>query len=582
MFQYQLHGASPSPFHAFNLFLHAVNSGLVFWILNLARPGRRRLVTTSQLSTRAGIEGSDPDPAVGYSTWIPFVGGLVFALHPIQTEAVLYVYQRSTLLATLFGFLTLIAHLKGQSVRVLLYFVLGVASKEFVIVLPVILWIADGFLGQEWRLSLWHRLYLAMGLMAAVSYLFILQGNDPTSNFEIQGTFVYAATQLEVLWQYLLLTLIPLNLNLDHHIVARTNWFDPRWWGALLLWPVLILGVLRLVAVSRSTAFYVVLFFMFLLPTSSLVPRQDYMFEHRVYASMLGFSAFLAWCLLFLTAYFETKWGSFKARKALRCVVALSVFGLLAVYVGLGKIRGEAWSDEELLWRDTVLKSPAKYRPNYNLGVLLMSRSPQEAEAFLSQAIDIDPSNPLALRSLGEVYFDRGEVTKAKSIWKRALDLDPGHSGTHAALGQLYLEERDFFASREHLRIAQRLEPSDWRSYYYLARLNLLFGYIRESITGCEKGLNRNPKNVKLRFLLADSVSQNRNWPRAIELYLEGLVTDPKNVMVYYRLARAYWELGKREEAFNAIQQGMQLSRTKVEAAVGNELLDRYRKQSTD
>ena len=232
------------------------------------------------------------------------------------------------------------------------------------------------------------------------------------------------------------------------------------------------------------------------------------------------------------------------------------------------------------MWRDTVIKSPRKYRPNFNLGVILMRSAPNEAEAYLSQAIDIDPSQPLAPRSLGELYFARGEVGKAEATWKRALALDPGHAGTHAALGRLYLDRRDFFSSREHLRIAQSLKPSVWRPYYYLARLNLQFGFVKEAIAECEQGLNRNPQNAQLRFLLADSVSQNRNWPRAVELYQEGLVTDPKNALVYYRLARAYWELGKKEEAFNAIQQGMRFYQSEGETAVGNDLLDRYRRQS--
>ena len=169
---------------------------------------------------------------------------------------------------------------------------------------------------------------------------------------------------------------------------------------------------------------------------------------------------------------------------------------------------------------------------------------------------------------------------KAEATWKRALDLDPGDAGTHASLGRLYLDRRDFFPSREHLRIAQRLEPSKWRPYFYLARLNLQFGFVKEAIAESEKGLNRHPQNAQLGFLLADSVSQNRNWPRAIELYLEGLETDPKNAMVYYRLARAYWEAGKREASFDAIQQGLRWSQSDGEMAVGNELLDRYRRQS--
>ncbi len=580
--QYRLHGPSPAPYHLFNLLVHALNGVLVFLFLHLVPVPRTLTVASSQSSKdRSEANQTPQESETRNDFFLPLLAALVFAVHPIQTEATLYVYQRSALLATLFAFLALISHFKSRPLFVLFFFALGVACKEFIIVLPLILWVCDGFLKGEWRPRSWHLAYLAVALVIGIPYLFSPGWEDAASGIGILSSLVYAATQVEVVWSYVLLTLLPIGLNLDHHVLPRIDWLELRWLAQLFIWTILVWGFLKLKSFSAHAAFYVALFFLFLLPTSSLVPRLDFMFEHRLYASMLGFSALLAWCLRSLLAYVKARWSSSGAKLPLTGVIFLFVGGILASYIGLGRVRARVWSDEELLWRDTVIKSPRKYRPNYNLGVVLMRHSPKEAETYLSQAVDIDPSNPLALKSLGEVYFDRGEVGKAEATWKRALDLDPGDAETHADLGKLYLDRRDFFSSREHLRIAQRLRPSTWRPYFYLARLNLQFGFVKEAIAECEKGLNRYPQNAQLRFLLADSVSQNRNWTRAIELYLEGLETDPKNAMVYYRLARAYWELGKREEAFDAIQQGMQLSQSEGETAVGHDLMDRFRKQST-
>ncbi len=580
--QYQLHGLSSAPFHLFNLLVHALNGVLVFLSLHLLCVSRTRpgVALRSIEPDRPGEDQMPRESEARRYLFVPLLAALVFVVHPIQTEAILYVYQRSTLLATLFALLALISHLKGRPFFVLLFFALGVACKEFIIVLPLILWVGDGLLKREWRPRSWHLVYLAAIVVVGIPYWLSPGWEDTGSGIGILGTLVYAATQVEVVWQYVLLTLLPMGLNLDHHVLPRIDWLDPRWLAQLFMWAIMVWGFLRLKRHSAEAAFYVALFFLFLLPTSSLVPRLDLMFEHRLYASMFGFSAFLAWCFLSLLAYVEAHWTSSATRRMLSGGILLLVLGILVSYIGLGRERAKVWSDEEVLWRDTVIKSPRKYRPNFNLGVVMMRSAPNEAAAYLSQAIDIDPSNPRALKGLGEVYFGQREVGKAEANWKRALDLDPGDADTHTALGRLYLHRRDFFSSREHLRIAQRLEPSKWGPYFYLARLNLQFGFVKEAIAESEKGLNRHPQNAQLRFLLADSVSQNRNWSRAIELYLEGLETDPKNAMVYYRLARAYWEARKREAAFDAIQQGLRWSQSDGEMAVGNELLDRYRSQS--
>ena len=172
------------------------------------------------------------------------------------------------------------------------------------------LWVGDGLLKREWRPRSWHLVYLAAIVVVGIPYWLSPGWEDTGSGIGILGTLVYAATQVEVVWQYVLLTLLPMGLNLDHHVLPRIDWLDPRWLAQLFMWAIMVWGFLRLKRHSAEAAFYVALFFLFLLPTSSLVPRLDLMFEHRLYASMLGFSAFLAWCFLSLLAYVEAHWTS--------------------------------------------------------------------------------------------------------------------------------------------------------------------------------------------------------------------------------------------------------------------------------
>ena len=132
------------------------------------------------------------------------------------------------MLATLFALLALISHFKGRPFFVLVFFALGVACKEFMIVLPLILWVGDGFLKREWRPRSWHLAYLALALVIGIPYWSSPGWEDTASGIGILSSLVYAATQVEVVWRYVLLTLFPIGLNLDHHVLPRIDWLELR------------------------------------------------------------------------------------------------------------------------------------------------------------------------------------------------------------------------------------------------------------------------------------------------------------------------------------------------------------------
>lgn len=552
LIQYRMGRGEPYCFHATSLFLHAAVSLLALFVL------------TRFLE----IAGSPPRFRL-----FALVGALVFALHPVQTETVLYVYQQSTLWASLFGLLAILAWLKDRLLLTLLFFVLGVAAKEFMLVLPVVLLGTNVFLkGRRWldrRLLLPFAVSLFLGL---AFFLWVLQSGETTFGGSLQETATYAATQVKALWFYVGLMFVPISLNLDYHVAPQLKLTEPAWWLALgglvlLFWIVARWSRIPEPGDKRLVgAFFIFLFFAFLLPTSSFFPSQDFRFEHRAYMSVLGFAGLIIIILLKLVER--------PSRLARASSAALCVF-LLTLYVFADLKRREVWKDELALWRDTVSKSPDKYRPNYNLGVLLMEDSPQEAIAYLSKAIEIDPALPLAYRSLGQVYFDQGQLETAARLWHRALSLAPDLE-TQVRLGELYAKKLDFLRAREHLQKARQLDPWDWRSYYTLAQLNLQFGFTEKAIQECELGLKRNPNHPGLHFLLAQVLARDQKWARAEEFYLRGLEKDPQNSFAYYELAQVYWSMERQDEARAAVLKGISVADTPQETSAGEALLKRF------
>lgn len=562
--QYRIHGDSAQAFHLLNLFVHLLNAGLVFllltWILEMPRqdegPQRLRL-----------------------NRLAPALGALVFALHPLQTESVFYVYQRSTLMASFFALLALLAWLREHRGFSLLFYLLALACKEFIIILPVVLWTLDGFLRGSWRPRAALFAMLATGSAAVGIFgLWLLLTEVPTLGGEGSEVLVYAATQVRVIWTYVGLTSIPLGLSVDHHVEPQVSLADPLWWlaGAALL------AVFKLIPVvgrkAPQAAFFLCHYFLFLLPTSSLVPSQDFMFEHRVYLSLAGFAGLLS---LLLDRLPEMLRGRLPERlprldTAFRVFLPAAVLLLLGLYGTAVRERSEVWSSPERLWRDAAAKSPRKYRPNLNLGVVLLKESPGEAVEYLERAVAIDPALPYAYQALGEAHLALRNLETAERAWTRALLLEPDGAEHHLNLGRLHARKTDFFTAMEHLEKARKLAPQDWRPSYHRALLLLRFGLVLEAIEECQLGLNLRQDATELRLLLADAVSENQNWKRAVELYGEVLRAEPDLTLVYYKLAQAHWSLGEEELALKAAEKGLSLARSREERELGEALLRRY------
>lgn len=152
---YRLGSTSPFGYHLVNLFLHLANVLAFFCFVRLL--------------LRHKAEASEP----WMQHWLPLAAAGIFALHPVQTEAVNYVYQRSTLLAALFTLLSMNSFLQARNPRhrrLWLYasgvfFLLAVASKEVAVALPLLLvallWAESGDFRAFGR-SLMHSRWLVL------------------------------------------------------------------------------------------------------------------------------------------------------------------------------------------------------------------------------------------------------------------------------------------------------------------------------------------------------------------------------------------------------------------------------------
>lgn len=390
-------GNGPAGFRIVNVLVHVANTGLVLLLLE-------------SLGRRIGL-------AVAQARDAALVAALLFALHPVQTEAVTYVSGRSSSLSAMFALASLLAWSRGfeggrQRLRRALGYGLGLlalATKESTIVLPLamILWAAmpvAGDAGPELRRRQLRSAIACAGLLAAAGV--VLLALTPyaamvRNAFLRRDPWQSLMAESQALPWLLGQLLAPWQLNADPDLRPA----DGASAGMLLVLALTLLALVAAVLCLRrrpAAAFAVLWPAVWLLPVNLLFPREDFANDRQLYLALLG-PAWLAgtWCARAWSAApavppgaLATQAGPVATRRTTPAARAVTVlFGLLCVALGaLVVARNRIYGNEVRFWWTTAQASPLKARPWNNLGhAYARICRDDEARTAFEQAAELDP-----------------------------------------------------------------------------------------------------------------------------------------------------------------------------------------------
>lgn len=467
---YRLSGDRPLGYHAANVAIHLANALLVLWLVGaLLRAAARRstapvpvpVPAAAAPGARAGAGAADAARAPrtptatdiaalapGRDRAVAFLAALLFAVHPLQTQAVTYVVQRYASLAALFFLLACGAYVRfrlaatrraaaGWYAGFLLSALAAFWTKENAFVLPLAVLLVEltCFSASPAR----RLLYLAPFAAGAAVAALVLLGTGTSLAALDAATRVdtamprldYALTQLRVVAQYLGLLVLPVGQNLDHDVAVSRSFLDPAVRGAAALHAALVAGgILAIVRGRRRGAplwtvagVGVLWFYATLLVESSFIPIVDVMYEHRVYLPSAGAFATVA-CLLGLVPAFAPR----RAWVAVTIALALPLAGLTVA-------RNRVWRSELSLWTDSASKSPHKPRPLNGVGTALFDRGDvRGALAWYRRALEADPGYVKAWFNAAEAMQRLGDCPEAIPLYERFLAVAPEYPDTYENL----------------------------------------------------------------------------------------------------------------------------------------------------
>ena len=451
---YALWGERAFGFHLTNLVIHAANVLLVFALI---RRFSESLVTA-------------------------MLAALIFAVHPIQTDAVTYISGRRDLLFTFFYLLAFHSYLtyyrKRWSSQSVVYFVLflmlwalSLLSKEMAASLPILIFVWHYCDAWEEEKGSWWRdaaqtarkafkreqwLYVSLWLIGSaftLYWVFIKGASQRVTSGKINywGGSFYAnfLTVMRVHAWYLkqLVYPTPIAQYLGSLEIFRSI-FDWR----VVLSVAVVGGALYsgffLLKRDKLMAFAVLSYFVILLPVSQIIPHHELLADHYLYLPMMSFGLFVALLLKRISQ-------SGVVDKRAPYLVAAATVVILAV---MTVIQNRTWKDERTLWTANYQAVPNSPRAALNLGNTYQETEPERAKQLFKRALELDPTPDIKDKlydRLAVILIDEKKFDEAEFFVSDVLRRDPKDFFGNLWSTQIHLARKECRQARTTFDLAQ-------------------------------------------------------------------------------------------------------------------------------
>jgi tetratricopeptide (TPR) repeat protein len=571
---YAAGGTSVWGYHATNLAIHLLAALTLFAIV------RRTLKRTE----RAEI--------------VAFFAAMLWAVHPLQTEAVTYIVQRAESLMGLFYLLTLYAFIRAAedqsktwAALSVGFCLLGMATKEVMVSAPVIVFFYDAIFVAGGFRAAWRRRRGYYASLAAtwllLGYLVLAaHGRGGSAGFGNGAAWsTYLLTQPSAVWQYLALAVWPNPLVFD---------YGTRWATSLLSVAPAFVAVIALVvaivwALRRRPAFgFLGTWFCAILAPTSLIPGgRMTMADHRMYLALAPIAVLAALGLVALP----------------RRIAWCALTGIAGVFVTLTLDRNRDYHSELQLWTDTIAKRPDNVFARENLGGILFHLGrPREAIAQYEAALQLKPDYAEAQNNWGMVLASLGQTAEAIAHYKEAvrlkrdyaepynhwgialsaagkgteamaklqeaLRLKPDYPEAENNLGLAYASQGRWPEAITHYTAALRLGAEVPETENNLGLALAYSGRVPEALGHFQRSVQLDPDNALARNALGTALRSTGRSPAAVLQYEAALKLRPDFPEAAFNLANALTDVGAIDRAIANYQLALQLRPDYAEASL--------------
>ncbi len=427
LIDYQLFGLDAAGYHVENMLIHLAAVLLLFLLI--------RLLFGDNL--------------------LAFAAALIFAVHPVNAEAVNFLSTRNTLLAAVFVLLSFIIYLRAKTagkkpylyLAALLFF-LGLLCKETALMLVIVLLFFDMTSYSKPIEWVKEKTFSLLPFLGAIAVYLLMRAyavsNLIVRNLDWSDLPRRLIQNIYIVPMYLKVILLPVHLNAYYSVPA--NYLSRRV-PLLLAWAAILGIVVVLLKTKRPvTRFGLFWFAVNYVPISNIVPIPSAPLAER-YMYLPAIGLWLVAADLVSILYARTAFRRAKMIAGALIVVCLAALTFV----------------RNVVWRDNV--------------------------SFYSEMVRANPFSELAHYSLGLAYMEKGQIDKAQAEWKKTAETNPNYFKVLALLGQSYLMEHSWKDAEYYYTMAIKANPGDAEAIYNLAATKEKLGKPREALFYYEKFL---------------------------------------------------------------------------------------------
>jgi tetratricopeptide (TPR) repeat protein len=453
--------------------------------------------------------------------WISFLSAFLFLIHPVHVEAVSNIAGRSIILCAFFvlwGFYFFLRYIEDQNRRLFLVlsvscYILGLLSKEPAVMLLVLI-LSYSYIFREERNFSFKKSILSVGIffLTTILYFALRKVLGITSVFHwnsLDQTFLGILTFLHAVISFIQILVVPIHLYFDRSMVLFRSFTNPVLWIVIIFWSsVLFILIKKSKEISRPVAFFIIWFWVNLLPISQLVPikvswDRISTADHFLYLPSIGFIAVIVLCV-------QRLYQGAKNIDASPKILALCVVGY-CLFLALTTLELNFYSRNQMI----LFERSLKYNPN----------------------------NTRLRDALAVAYGLIGDFKKSQANFEYVLKEEPWDARAHIGLGKILSDQgKHWEAILQYESITGRGSLEDIR------KNNLEYSYQALERDYVNR-LKEEPNNALLNYSYGIILSKNRRVEEAIKYYKHAIELDPELKNAYFNLASTYDVLGQTSEA---------------------------------
>lgn len=521
-----------------------------------------------------------------------FAVALLWMLHPLHTEVVNYVTQRTESLMGLCYLLTLYAAsrsmdetpaARGWSVAAMISCAAGMAVKESMVTAPVMVLLYDAVFGAgSIRKALTKRSALYAGLAATWLLLAYLNIDGPRSGSAGFATatspITYLLNQGGMIVTYLQLSIWPHPLIVDY---GRTPSIEI---GAALPSLLIVAALAGAVVFAwrrqhRVAAFLGTWFFVTLAPTSSVIPiATEVGAERRMYLPLIAIVTLLVL-------------GLWRVLPRPRAILAATAIVAIA-FGGITYARNRDYHDAVGIWQQVVAERPHG-RAHYNLAIALAAagrndearsqyRAALDGEPHAHYALGVDaieggrledgvrelrsflqqrPADPVAPPAwllLGEAQLKLGQHDAAERSLRAALEMSPRFPDAQGKLADVLLQQGRHAEAMVAYRAYLQAMPGNAAAHHGLGLALAMTGQTPAALAEFTQAVSLDQGNAEFRMSRGTALASSGRLDEAITEYRRALELSPSNPRLMSALALALADRGMREESLALFKRALQ------------------------